>query len=78
MEHFKEYINRTAVKSVTKQVVANTLTCVIVNLECCITGCEKVIVIADRCMVSYDNGYYISISKGDEIDTLLLGMISDF
>ena len=77
INNFKKYINGTSVKSVTRQCVANTLSCVIITLVD-INSIEKVVVVADRALVSYDNGFYFHIDKGDEIDTLILSLISDF
>ena len=73
---FKKYINGTFVKSVTSQCVGNTLTCVIITLVD-IDDNPKVVVVADRGLVSFDNGFYFHINKYDEIDSLITAMISD-
>lgn len=75
--HFINYINGAKVKSVQKTCVANTLSCIIITLVD-INSTEKVVVVADRALISYDNGFYFHINKGDEIDTLILSLISDF
>ena len=74
---FKKYINGTSVKSVKRQCIANTLSCVIIELLDCEDNL-KTIVVADRALVSFDKGLYFHIDKCDEIDTLILSLISDF
>ena len=77
INEFKKYVNGTSVKSVTRQCVGNTLSCVIITLVD-IDDNIKVVVVADRGLVSFDNGFYFHINKCDEIDSFITAMISDF
>ncbi len=62
---------------VSKQCVANTLSCTIItvtdeSLE------HKIFVSADRGLVSYDTGRYQQYSKGDEVDKVIEDLIKSY
>lgn len=54
-----------------RKIIGNTLTVVIYTL---MDG--RTFVTADRALVSYDEGYYMPYSKGDDTDSLILSMDS--
>ena len=65
--HFLQWLGEDyKVTSVKKTVMGNTMTLNTVTLS---DG--RVFVEAERALVSYDNGYYMSYRKGDETDKVI-------
>lgn len=72
--HFLKWLGEDyKVTSVKETVMGNTMTLNTVTLS---DG--RVFVEAERALVSYDNGYYMSYKKGDETDKVVQAIVWNF